>query len=144
MLLLGGGNAPAQGLGVILRHTDAVREDELAVAVGRAFVNLGGAVVPAAHIPMRVPAKEIGEAQLVLRFDVPLLGGAAIPYDGVADVAEHPLVLRVKQAEPVLRLDILGAGEPREPPRRIDVILARIGRERGPECPPPWRAIVAR
>jgi hypothetical protein len=91
---------------------------------------------------MRVPAEEIGEAQLVLRLDMALLGGAAIPYDRVAEIPKNPLALSIEKAQTILRLGIAGARELGQLPRRIDVIVARIGRQRRPERPPASRTMI--
>src|SRR5437763_16126488 len=106
MPLLGGSKAPAQCLGMILQHADAVREHQFEIAVGRRLVDLGGSLVPAAHLEMRVSAEEIGKAQLVLRLDMALLSGAAIPYDSIAEVPQNPLALGIEKAQAMLRLGI--------------------------------------
>jgi len=124
---------------MILQHADAVREHQFEISVGRRLVDLGGSFVPAAHLKMRVSAEEIGKAQLVLRLDMALLSGAAIPHDGIAKVPQNPLALGIEKAQAMLRLGIAGTGQPGQLPRRIDIIVARIGRQRRPERPPPSR-----
>ncbi len=131
--LLGRRDAPAQRLGVILRHVDAVREHQLEIVVGGALVDFGGAVIPAADVVMRVTAVQIGQAQLELRLGMPLLGGPAIPHDAVAQIAENALAAGKKQPEPILRLAVAGLGERCQHPRRGRIIFPRIGRERRPE-----------
>ena len=79
---------------------------------------------------MRVPPLQIGEAQLVLRLGMPLLGRPAIPDDRVAEIAEHAFAAAVKQPEPVLRFRITGAGETRQLWGRVQVIFSRVGGER--------------
>src|SRR5207302_8784034 len=139
MPLLGGSKAPAQCLGMILQHADAVREHQFEISVGSRLVDLGGSFVPAADLEMRVSAEEIGKAQLVLRLDMALLSGAAIPHDGIAEIAENALALGIEKAETILRFGIAGARELGPLPLRTDVLGARIGRQRRPERPPPSR-----
>ena len=69
-----------------------------------------------------------------------LLSGAAIPHDGIAEIAENALALSIEKAQAILRFTIAGARELGQLPRRIDIIVARIGRQRRSERPPPSRA----
>ena len=106
--LLGGGAAPAHGFGRVRGNRDPVRKHQLAIAVGKILVDRGGAVVPAGDAAIGAAAMQVGQAQLVLRLGIALLGRPPEPHDGVAETADDAFAARVEQTQLKLALGVAG------------------------------------
>ena len=103
--------APAKRLGRLRLDREAVRKDQLAIALGDLLVDRRRGLIPSRDAAVGA-AVQIGEAQLVLRLRMPLLGRAPQPDDAIAEAGDDPFAAQVKQTQPIRAFGLAGQRPP--------------------------------
>ena len=120
--LFGRRPAPAKRFGMVLRHVDAIRKQELAIAQCGCPVPFCTACRPIAACP-----SEMKQAELMLCSGVSALRGLPIIPRGIGEVGEHAMPARIEQSQPIERLGMVVGCSRRPLVQRRGIVRTLVG-----------------